>query len=61
MNNFWKGFCSIFDITGDHYRKEGQRIISKSIGQSLREDFEKIGQDFRNAMNRLEKPTRNRL
>lgn len=45
----------MFDITGEYYRKEAQKIINKPIEQSLREDFEKVGQDFRNALNRLGK------
>lgn len=50
MRKYLKVIGSLLNLWGRHYQKETNKILKKSVNQALREDFEKVGQDFKNAL-----------
>jgi len=65
MKHFWKGFFSIFDISGVNTKINIKKTKPKTDeeawqedGEAIRKDWENVGNYLRNAMNEVNKKIR---
>jgi len=53
--SFWRGFCSIFDISGVYHDNEIERILNTPDADALRSDWRAVGEDFEKVLNEQKK------
>lgn len=51
MNKYLKSISFISWIFDNCYKIDMERILNKTVAQAMREDWEKVNQDFANAIN----------
>lgn len=53
MNKYLKSISFVPWIFDNCYKTDMERILNKTVAQAMREDWEKVNQDFANAINLL--------
>jgi hypothetical protein len=54
-NSFWSGVGSIFNISGQFYDAEIERILNQSDADALKSDWDAVGKDFKKILGDIER------